>query len=66
MHRSGVWRFAAVNMGLYGLYEIGSSFAVVQLRGENPYQLTLATSPALTSSAVYEGSNDVTSFTVSD
>jgi len=49
-----------------GMYEIGSSFAVVQLRGENPYQLTLANSPALTTDTVYVGSNDVTSFTVSD
>lgn len=53
------WMYMA--MGMNGA---GSAFGVVRLRGEDLYKLTLATSAALTSGSVFDGSYESQSFTV--
>ena len=42
----------------------GYSFGVVRLRGGEPYQLRIPVDRPLTSSSIFQGSNDCTSFTV--
>jgi hypothetical protein len=53
------WIYVAI-----GMNGADSSFAVVRVRGEIPYKMTLGTSPALTTSSVFQGSGDASSFTV--